>query len=159
MLPSVFINFQWCLKQKCWRTSHTLLVQVTQKPTHGNKYTTKIFNRPKWRWSHWPAFRIFMDRKRRFECSFGFFGVKCSIFKWICLNDFSAYETFFHSTSNVKQLVNPQNLTCGFIFRFSSFEISLKTSIKAYKTTKTITNQVWECFWLPESITNANPDE
>ena len=98
MLHSVFINFQWCFKQKCWYTSHTLLVQVTQKTTHGNKYITKIFGWPKGRWSHWPGFRTFMDPKRRFECSFGFFGVMCSIipknmFKWLqCIWNFLSFD-------------------------------------------------------------------
>ena len=61
--------------------------------------------------------------------------------------------------NSVKQLVNSQNLTFGFIFWFSSFEISLKATMKIYKTTKAITNQVREWFWHPESMTNTNPDE
>ena len=85
------------------------------------------------------SIRTFMDRKRRFVYTFGFFGVMYSIFPKNMLNDFGAHEVFFHSTSNVKQLVNPQNLTFGFNFGFSSFEMPLKATIKAYKTTKTIT--------------------
>ena len=61
--------------------------------------------------------------------------------------------------NNVKELVNSQNLTFGFIFWFSFFEISLKATMKIHKTTKTITNQVQEWFWLPKSMTTTNPDE
>ena len=40
-----------------------------------------------------------------------------------------------------------------------SFLSSSPLTTKTYKVTKTITNQVWKWFWLPESITNTNSDE
>ena len=148
------MNFQRCLKQKCWHALHAFLVQVTQKPTHGNKYTTKMLGWPKGRWSHWPAIRKFMDYKHCFECSFGFFGVMCSIipknmFKWLqCVWNFLfIWQAMWNYLSIHK--MSP----------LVSFSSSSPLTTKTYKVTKTITNQVWKWFWLPESITNTNSGE
>ena len=157
MLHDVFINFQWCLKQKCWQRSHTLLIQVTQKPTHSNKYTTKIFGRPKGRWSYWPAFHTLMDCKRRFECNFGLFGVMCSI---IPKNMFKWLQYIWNFLSFDKQCeTNCQSTKSHLWFHFWVLLLwnPCKCNDKSIKQQKS--NHVWKWFWRRKSITNTNPDE
>ena len=73
-------------------------------PKNRHKYTIKFFGWSKWRWSYWPAFRTFLDRKHCFECSFGFFGVTGTIipknmFKQLqCIWNFLSFDKHCETT-------------------------------------------------------------